>query len=337
MSWRREDPKGGGTAYGSHFYKLWHSCQRKWWLSMRAPHPDGGEGLRTEHTAGPLLLGSGVHEGLEAYYRSGYSDGQYNVDAAVRHLETKMGERRGEWRSDTDYQAELAQGRKLLYDYDAWWGPNGVQRDYPSMKIVVDEEGPIIEREYRIEVGSGLPPFTCRVDAVVEWQGYRWVLEHKTTAASAVHRIQNSMRTNIQGTGECYVLQQAIGGSIQGILLNVLVKNRSSRSKEPPFLRVPIARTRPQLEMFAAQLERTALTMDYLNDTYDELVEAGLDPWSAAQQVFVASGSANEQCMAYNRPCEFIELCAGVGHEDVLTAGFRASVRALDEPTHEES
>lgn len=320
-------PPTGATAFGSHFHSEWDKCQKKFWFSRLAPHPtiEGGKGLSVGWAEAPLELGKAVHTGLEHYLLSGATDGAYDITKAAREAELAFARDRQKWRSSEAYDETLIQLRKLLWGYDDFYGPTGTNKDFPEYRIHCDAEGPVVEREFTIDLGPGFHPFTCRVDALVWHRNWLWVYEHKTTAASRASALQSEMRTNIQGSGECFVLKKLFPDlPIQGIMLNVLVKDRGAKSKLPAFFRDPIARTEGQLAVFEHSLKLRLTAMQRAEEVYIRALEDCGDPWEAGSRAYIQSGTANGQCMAYNRACPYLELCAGAGSEQMFAAGFDA-------------
>lgn len=321
-------PPSGATSFGSHFHSQFDSCQRKWFFSKRAPHPTipGAVGLRPSWTSEPLLIGDMFHIGMANYYASGATDGNYDVAAAVTAAESAGTNRKGEWRSSESFGEAIAKVRSMLWGYDDFYGAGASTPDYPNLSIYCDAEGPVIERELKVEVAKGMPAFTCRVDALVKWNGWLWVFEHKTTSASSARSLQSSMRTSIQGTGECWVLSKLFPElPIQGVLLNVVVKDRGARSKEPSYFRDPIARTTGQLEQFEYDLRNRWAAMERARESYERWLDELGDPWAAARRSYIASGGSNGHCTSYGRSCEFIDLCASSGQEHLFAQGFDAA------------
>ena len=328
--WEHNPTPQGASAYGTHYLKSWDSCRRKWWLSKRAPHPDG-EGLRPRFTGTPLLIGSGFHDGIEAYYRSGTKGkSDYSKAAALAAAEDTMKARRGEWPDRTSYSEGLGEVLGLLSRYHEWWGPSGPQDDSSILQVVWDDDGPVVEREYSIPIAPGLPNFTCRVDALVRYRDWLYVLEHKTTTGRGVTALRNRMDLDSQATAECLVLQHHFPDEpIHGVLLNMVLKGHSTRSKFAPFLRDQFARTAYQMEQLKRDIANKFTEIQRVNSNYDWLVNSdGLSPWDAAAQVFHLTGTSNGHCFAYNRQCEYAELCksVGLGTEAALLSGFKAAI-----------
>ena len=312
----------GATPYGSHYAGTWDRCLRKGFLSFLAPHPKGGRGLRLPIPPRALKLGGIVHVGLEHYYRSGPRDpSARDVDYAVAKMEAAAATRAMEWGNPEEREQDIAKARALLFDYHQHW-----QGD-PEVLVVEDKDGPLIERAMEVEVPGCPVPFTCRPDAVVEWRkSWTYVMEHKTSSAWGMNRIRTGMLNNIQGTGECYTLSRLFPHlATQGVLLNVLVKDRSSKSKYQPFERDTAARTEAQLAMFEAHHRARQAHIHDLTTQWQQLTERLGDPWAAGAQVFVASGASIGACEdTYGRPCEFLDLCKGVGMERILAEGLVA-------------
>jgi hypothetical protein len=268
-----------------------------------------------------VKLGGILHSGWEAYYRSGPRDpSARNIDLAVAALEAAAATRAKEWITDAEREEDVAKGRAILYDYHQFW------KGDPDVLVVEDADGPIIERELIVEVEGCPRPFTCRPDAVVEWHDWVYVMEHKSTTAWGVNRLRSSILNSIQGTGECYALRQAFPHlPVQGVLLNVALKDRSSKSKYQPFERDTAARTQAQLEMFEHHVRERHQRILARTAAWERRTHELGDPWRAGAELFVATGSSTGKCEdTYGRPCEFLDLCKGVGMEQVLAEGFVA-------------
>lgn len=314
-------PESGATPFGSHYAAVWDRCFRAGFLSFLAPHPKGGRGLRPKYPSRAMKLGGLIHVGLEHYYMSGPRDpGARDIDVAIDHLEVAAGARAREWTNPEEREQDIAKGRALLYDYHQHW-----QGD-PDVMVVEDKDGPLIERNMVVEVPGSPVPFTCRPDAVVEWNGWVYVMEHKSSSVYGMNRIRTAMLNNIQGSGECYVLNRLYPDlPTQGVLLNVLVKDRSSKSKYQPFERDTATRTEGQLRMFENHHRARMAHIDNLTKRWEVVKDDCGDPWAAGAEVFVATGASTGACEeTYGRPCEFLDLCKGVGMEQMQSLGYVA-------------
>jgi hypothetical protein len=112
---------------------------------------------------------------------------------------------------------------------------------------------------------------------------------------------------------------------IQGVMLNVILRDRSSRSKYQPFERDTASRTEGQLQMFEQHHRLRMEQIERLKGRYRTLTDDYGDPWQAAQETFIATGTSTGACEdTYGRPCDFLDVCKGVGMESTLTEGFVA-------------
>lgn len=315
-------PSQGATAYGSHYFGLLDRCERKWWLSTHAPHPHGGVGLGQEFVSRNLLLGRLVHEATAVYYKSSPTDPtKRSVDQAIATLEAVAASSSGDWRSPEEREEDIAKGKSLLYDYHHFW------KGDPEVEVLLDDQGqPIVERELVVPLTYDGLVFTCRPDLVCLWQG-RWVyvMEHKTSSVYSVNGLRADMRVSIQGSGECLAIAHHFPKlACQGVLLNIMLKDRSAKSKFAPFERDTATRTQAQLDSFRNQLVARHRRIQHLMAEYEDKAKAG-DPWAAGRDTFIPQGMSTGACSnTYGRPCEFLDLCVGVGHEQLNAMGYRA-------------
>lgn len=342
MPWRHNPDREGATVYGSHYWSQWDSCQRQWWLAKRAPHPSGeGEGLTPFGTDRNLLFGRYFHEVMEAYYLSGWEDGRYNLEIALKVGEIKAREYSSEWQDDSAFEEDVAKARRMLTDYHDATGPGATNPDFPGFRIATDKAGkPLVEREFNIHLG-GNTYYTARMDAVVEWAGALYGMEHKTTSSMYYGKdLRASLHLALQVAGQCLVLNspeafEVLGRPCAGVVLNVLPKRRVKKPRsgepDPPYFRDTVTYTRAQLAKVRTDLERRQRQQDDANDEYDALVSDGMNPWEAGALVFPATGPQTGSCFKYNRFCEWYGVCRAVGLEGDVAAGYNMSQRFAEE------
>jgi hypothetical protein len=338
MDWVVKAPDGA-TLFGSHFLGDWDSCQKYWWLRHRAPHPEGGTGVIPHYAAKPLHIGGAMHDGLAYYLASGAGDGKYNLDEGMRGIAEKLVKNERNFQDKSEQHEVAVECQQLMEDYHEWYGPGGKRQDFPEMRVLVDSEGPVIEREYHLPLGDGFY-FTCRVDAIVQYQDWLYVLEHKTSSPYRFSRLLTVMRTDSQGSGECAVLRHHFPDrKIQGVLLNVLVKgaSRSKNAKVPQFARDAISRSDEQLKQFEWDVHRKLRLIQDRWGAYESLVADGETPWNAARHCFDLGGTSNGKCYEY-RACEYMQLCSNLGKEELLVnaSTFKPNRFPTTEATEEE-
>jgi hypothetical protein len=325
MSWTHRPTREGATSYGVHFLGDW-DCEKYGYLRYRAPHPRG-EGLAPTHKSSNLLFGAAIHEALEAYYQSGWKDGNYDPECALAAFTLAIGREADQWYSPEQYEKFTALGRAMIFNYYEWYGPNGRVPEYPEIRVATDRDGlPIIEREYTIPLG-GNRVFTCRVDLAV-WRGdWLCLMEHKTTSRGGLSFLLNQSRYDSQFTGEYLVLSQAMGDQpLQGIIVNAMIKDASPRGKTPPFVRDYCYRGTALVEQFKLDLANRLERIDQLNDKYDGLVAEGMDPWEAARHTYPTRGMSAGMCSRFGQTCPYMEMCLGAPHEPQISLGFNPTI-----------
>jgi hypothetical protein len=269
------------------------------------------------------MVGSAIHDGLAAYLASGAGDGEYRLDAANTAMAECLvrNERHFKDRQARDDIAVECSG--LMENYHSWYGPGGRRQDFPEMRVLIDKEGPVVEREFHLPLGDEFY-FTCRVDAIVQYQDWLCVLEHKTTSPYRFSRLMTVMRTDSQGSGEVAVLRHHFPDrKVQGVLLNILVKGASSspKAKVPQFARDPISRSDAQIEQFMWDVKGK---LELIKNTWQHYLylheDRGHTPWEAARRVYELTGTSNGKCYEY-RACEYMQLCTNLGKEELLVNG----------------
>jgi hypothetical protein len=338
MDWTVKTPDGA-TLFGSHFLSDWDTCQKYWWFRHRAPHPTGGTGIVPHYKAKPLMVGGAVHDGLAYYLASGADDGDYKLDAALEGVAQCMAKNERNFKDKSEQQEIAVECQQLMENYHDWYGPGGKRQDFPEMRVLVDSEGPVIEREYHLPLVDNFY-FTCRVDAIVKYQQWLYVLEHKTSSPYGFSRLMTTMRIDSQGSGECAVLRHHFPDQkVQGLLLNVLVKNASKSPKAtvPAFARDPISRSDAQLDQFMWDVERKLRLIQDRWGAYESLVEDGYSSWVAARHCFDLTGTSNRKCYDF-RACEYMQLCTNLGKEELLVneSTFKPNRFPTTEATEEE-
>lgn len=332
-------PSTGGTEFGWSYISNYKACPMRWFNRYHRPNKEGGLGVAPMKTASPLLIGSGTHEGLAAWYRSGWRDGEdtghRNLDRALDAAEAHFATRRDEFEDESAYDDGLAMVRKLLTGYHDWYGEGGPEQEYPHYKVLGDPETgePLIEVEFRVPLGQGYV-FTTRLDTVVSLQQFAYDLEHKSWAAQGVSAGFDRFGIDGQGTGQIFALKDRYPElSVAGIIVNALVKNRGARSNKPPFERNITGRTEQDIEKFKLDTARTLAQMDAALEEFRHLVQGGLSVNEAANVVFDAS-PPSVVCRGFSR-CEYYAPCKSRGYEQSL---FDSNYRApKPRPGDEES
>lgn len=325
------DPDQGGTSLGNSYLNAWVRCPRYWFNVYYRPIDTvshTGRGIEPLQTGLPLLTGTLFHEGLEGYYRSGWRDGadtgEYVLDKAMERMQAQWISQRGRYASDPEADLDCLRVETMLREYHGVYGPKGSACDYPGIRICGDEDGnPLLECDFRYELKEGYW-YTGRLDGICLHYGAIRVLEHKTTSAYGVSSRLATLSTDSQFTGEMWLAQQSIpDATVDGVLVNIVLKDRSPKSKYTVAVREPTTRTEAQVEQWRTG---ACTILDQINsavEEYESAIKAGVSINSAEARCFPNHGTRNGNCYAYGRPCDYADLCSLIGMESKVLPTFR--------------
>jgi hypothetical protein len=323
------------TRFGWSYLSDFKVCPYRWWLRNHRPHPSGGTGLEPLTTASPLLIGSATHEGLAAWYKSGWKGGEdtgaRDLDAAIESARTHFAKRRSEFATTDDFDDGWATTSRLIQSYHAWFGPVGPEPDFPLTRVMGGPDGePLVEREFQLDLGYGGHVLTARFDLVAHSFGHPSVFEHKTSAATGVGRLIDRMSIGGQPSAQLLILGSYLGDAGGDVTINILVKNRGSKSNLAPFVRHPTGRTPEELDRFRRDAVRTLKRIDDSLGEWHQLMASGMDSDEAALVAF--DGSPDTQaCVGFSR-CSFYGPCKSTGYQShMLDTIYRARMRELPE------
>jgi len=200
----------------------------------------------------------------------------------------------------------------MLIAYYDRFGPDSASPDFPKISVLCDSEGvPYIEREWLTPLGYSNYFLTSKIDLIIKHAGYVKAMEHKTSVASFVQRRLGSIHHDAQFTGEIFTLNKNMPKEVKlyGVLANVITKNRSARSKYDIAERETTNRTRPQLTQFANTVIDTLRQIDDRVGNYQKWLTQGVEEHEALSVWFPAQGEFNGECEAFNRHCDYYQLC----------------------------
>lgn len=330
---------GHGTVSGNSYVSKFDNCPKLWFHEFYYPWLSAsGEvehrGLQPKLRALSLLTGSVYHEGMAALYLSGCRDGadtgEWKVDHAIEVMESKAIDYRTQYSSDEEADNDLVQNRVYLRQYYDRFGPGSRSADWPSIQVVHDLEGkPIVEREFKIRLNDRYT-YTCRSDLLIYHHGYLKTMEHKTSAPGIwLKKRLSSLSYDAQFSGEIAVMKANLptlvgeGTPLNGVLLNVLVKGRGVKSPHDVAERETGTRTDAQLERWRLQTINTLDRIEESIQAFEKLLSQGVELEVAANQTFPTLGTRTDHCKAYNRPCDYYELCQLPGMESRLMGKYR--------------
>jgi len=334
----KPSPDSTATRFGHHYVSDWVACRRKWFYRYVFPTASGQLiGIVHPYTNPAPMLGQTVHEGLAAWYlsgwRSGADTGEYDLGRALLAAEAAATKSQPSYQDPERWTQDWAQARELLTQYHETFGPQGLAPDWPRIKVIGDASGaPLVERAWEVPIitsEGGRYVYTCRTDLIVEDVGYLQVMEHKTSVASWVARRTASAQMDSQFTGELAALHHHFPDlPCWGVKLNVLVKGRSKTSgKFNAAERETITRTPEDVASYLDEAAGLLGEIDRATACFADRLKAG-DPWQVAAQRagFWETGRRTDHCHSFNSRCAYYDLCRMKGHEDNFLPDFRPRV-----------
>jgi hypothetical protein len=319
----RSDLHIGGANLSPSYLTKWWQCPRLWFYKYVIPRP-GGRGTATVgHTGKDLILGSAVHLGLEYWYRSGLTDGNYNLPEAIEAALREISTRREEFWETKDAEWAVGKAEYLLEKYHEKWGPGGSDPEFPTIKVMTGPDGrPLIEQTFAIPVGSY--QLTVRPDLVATVAGFAGILEHKTVSAQRVRAQVDTMKLGGQTLAE-YAVLQGSGVDVGAVYANFLVKDRG-KSDKPVCLREPIKYTDQQVHQYLRDVHRTIGRIEEAMAIWTRLVDQGVDYIVAAEEAFPLGGVMSQNCVKFGR-CSHYDVCSSPGREYQSLDAFQTAMK----------
>ena len=220
----------------------------------------------------PLIVGKATHQGLAAHYSDEPSQ-RYIDDYFQEVLQSAawLEEERKHLEDQRDYVHYIMTSYKEAYPREDWT---------------------VLAPEVEGSIKLGNHTFFFRTDAIVSWQTHPWLLEHKTTGQMGPIFFKK-FRMDGQITTYCYCVWKVMNVRPVGAIINGIRKAKKLDKVE--FARDVVTRSEDHLNEFMLQ------------------VETGLDALSVLQKAHPNSKEAwamhTDQCVSFNRTCDYMELC----------------------------
>lgn len=199
-------------------------CKRKWWWEKL---------YDTERFNRALFIGTGVHEGLAEFYRSGF-----DVDAALRAVNTWAKRKYQEFPQEylqtwdeADVETHLELIRGLIAHYAVFDAENPIRGN-----LVYYNDAPIVEFRMRHKIlGPGGVPLTDKdgnyvyltgkCDLALERNGGLYIVDHKTFGdRTLASNPEEALDVDDQVTAYAYLWWREFGSIPRGVIYNILVK-----------------------------------------------------------------------------------------------------------------
>jgi PD-(D/E)XK nuclease superfamily len=251
------------------------ACRRKWDYASLSR-----QGIEPKRAAMPLWFGTGVHEGLEHYYKS-EADPVEVFDAwAEKSIQEMKEDKEIKWDEATAKQFDEScdLGRKMLENYVTWASIADYSEEIGFAKVLYTE------REFQVPIldGNGNVArfvdrndqewemhLVGRLDLVVEdFHGRLWLLDHKTTKDKLD---PETLVLNDQMVNYLWAVQQIFGRPFEGVYYNAL---RKKVPTVPPLLKNGKGLSKAKLIDSTPEVYMQAIEDNDLDpDDYTEILE----------------------------------------------------------------
>ena len=321
----------GGTTVSVSMLGAWWKCPRLWYFNYLHPTGDA-RGVEPRYTGSPLIVGSGFHIGLHAYYASGKEGPDWSMDAGLAAARAMFAARRNEFETDERWATDLAETERMLLAYAREY-----EREWPDLRPAA------VEQTYTVQLRTG-HNLSVRPDMLAYNFGQLVTVEHKCPGANRVQSTIGAARLGGQGLAQAAVLR-AHDVPTNGMLLNIAVRGDYRVLKSGPgytSVKVPFKR-----EVIAHPIVLVDYVLELAATTCQDIVAAvnrwgtlrddGMAPMEAARIAFPMAGLFSNQC-AGNYPCSMFSLCSSPGREaQTIATNFRTRTYKADtipqEPT----
>ena len=239
--------------------KSFKRCKRRWALSELA-------WLQPQKLSMPLVLGSAIHKGLEAWHRTD------DYDAMIAAFDSYMEEASTPLRVDTPWlyveqEADLIENRDLgiimLDGYVARYNPEefrvGRAGGVPLLEIefrmpILRPTGEEYSKKYAWHPTRIAWEFTGTMDGVVVDEYGYWILERKTTTKTNADYLRLDDQ-NVAYMAFAILKWPKIQPQLRGVLYDFLRKTKPGpRVKAPLFFRERIYRNKHEIDSMMEQI-----------------------------------------------------------------------------------
>lgn len=276
---------------GRSMLSLYQTCPRKWaWKYLKGFKPK----LIAEH----FTFGQAIHEGHESFYVNGYS-----WDKMVKTSDDYLNER------------EPLLVPKARVALDIWFQKIGVN-DISQIEVLA------VEEEVYLTLPNGFR-MTCRLDRLLRDKrtGEIFICDTKTTGWSLEGTLRNYTYHDqpmlyYMAAKETFpeLMKECRGWKTDGIY----VKEKVSKGEKTGTYYSDAIRSET-ITFNEKALEDTKNSYaTYVDDMAFKI--AGVE--QEGEPISLNFPKCNEHCLAYNRPCEFHNICHKIDYIDGIPANF---------------
>ncbi len=306
-----ESTPSGGSLFGNSYTSSFAQCPRLFFNSYKRPM-DGAMGIKSRFTSEHLLKGRVFHVGIAELYQTGCRDGEYHgewsVDQAMARMELEHSWASVDYESHEKADEDWLLVQSMLLNYHDEFSKNGNQPEFLDIQVLFDGAGlPMIEKEFRVDLGYRDYVFTCRADLLINHHGFPKIMEHKTSAPGfwATKRL-NAIHTDSQFTGECFVMAALFPDEqISEVLCNIVIKKGRSEIAK----RETTRRDHHDLNTFRlAQIDILEQIDRRVNGFDNDMAGGHMTEEEAADIWFPDHGQRTGACENYGG-CQFQPIC----------------------------
>ena len=323
----------GGTPVGSSYLQAYVRCPFLFFNQYIRPTSeleDGSElvGIQPRFKSRALSLGSMNHTFLEFLYASGCKagedTGQWDIDQAISATKVEKAKVLPNYQDpdecEADYETAIMLGRYYVDKY----GPHGTTPDWPTFQVAFDGDGePLIERQFVLPLFQDYY-VTSKPDIIMTRDGYLITRDHKTAAKGWGQRRAANIDTDPQFTMEHMILTELFPSEVfSGSEVNIIVKGLVANTKAERFFRNTTTRSSLDTEVFKNDTISLLRQIDEAVENFRFLWEKSGDLEQAAGLAFPRHGQRIDSCHAFNRACDFYDLCVYKDNIPNALGGFK--------------
>jgi hypothetical protein len=295
---------------GFHFHSLYLCCQRKFYIRMGPPR------LEPKLVPTPLLVGSAFHAGKALWYQSA------SEKRALALVRDELKYRKADFESREEYLSALDRTPAMLASWIAEWGKS----DLKNLNILG------VEQAIKVPF-PGRPGwyFTMRLDMLAEDKYDNLLIYESKTSSWSIKSTLISLQFGDQVTPYMWGAEHKYRRRVTACVPDITFMSSNTRDtqKITNYRGDFIYREPEDIKFFSRSMSQTA------NEIAQKMkaVYAGHDP-----SIFVRNGY---YCNAYNRPCEFAEICRqALDAKTKVPTGFRRrpgkfALREITEPVED--
>ncbi len=271
---------------GFHFYLDYQKCKRFWFNKYVRK-------LEKNDKAPALIFGEAGHAAMEQYYNDIMAKVPFH-ERPARAKEVfvnQLQEAQERYRYHDRFEDDIQRALNIMDLYPLHYAGDTL------MPIVV-------EQLHDVELNNG-QHFTGRIDLVVtNAQGQRYIMDHKFTGWS-LNSFSKSVQASDQATAYLYLWNTSHPDEpASGVIFNIIREYKGNVN----FLRPIVTKTRNDIREFELDL------MDEQEDIMRRL--------NNPQARWPKNTGA---CFMFNRPCEYIEICAGENFQPMEDIKFHVN------------